>query len=220
MAAARRGYQVYKQVCSACHSLKYVAYRELVGCILTEEEAKQEASEVQVQDGPNEEGEMFMRPGKLADYFPSPYPNEEAARHANNGAYPPDLTLITLARHGGEDYVFSLLTGYVDAPAGVTLQDGQNFNPYFPGGAIGMAQVLFNDTIQYDDGTPATASQLAKDVTTFLKWCAEPEHDTRKRLWIKVTLTLGVITLGMWYWKRHVWSSIKSRKILFREPRK
>jgi ubiquinol-cytochrome c reductase cytochrome c1 subunit len=220
MASARRGYQVYKQVCSACHSLKYAAYRELVGTILTENEAKVEASEIQVQDGPDDEGKMFMRPGKLADYFPSPYPNEEAARAANNGAYPPDLTYITLARHGGEDYVFSLLTGYTDAPAGIHLQEGQNFNPYFPGGAIGMAQVLYNDSIQYEDGTPATASQLAKDVTTFLKWCAEPEHDTRKRLWIKCTMTLGLITLGVWYWKRHVWTSIKSRKIIFREPRK
>jgi ubiquinol-cytochrome c reductase cytochrome c1 subunit len=191
-----------------------------VGCIATEEEAKQEASEVQVQDGPNDEGEMFMRPGKLADYVPSPYPNEEAAKFANNGALPPDLTYITLARHGGEDYVFSLLTGYTEPPAGFVLNEGLNFNPYFPGGAIAMAQVLFNDSIQYDDGTPPTASQLAKDVTTFLKWCAEPEHDERKRLWIKLTMTLGVITCGFWYWKRHVWSSIKSRKILFREPRK
>ncbi|KAI1309466.1 Cytochrome c1, heme protein, mitochondrial [Halotydeus destructor] len=220
MQSARRGYQVYKQVCSACHSLKYVAYRELVDNIMTEDEAKAEAAEIQVQDGPDESGNMFMRPGKLADYFPSPYPNEEAARAANNGAYPPDLSYITLARHGGEDYVFSLLTGYTEAPAGVHLQDGQHFNPYFMGGAIGMAQSLYNETIEYEDGTPASASQLAKDVSNFLTWASSPEHDTRKRLWIKITMTLTVIIGSAWYWKRHVWSSIKSRKILFRETRK
>lgn len=177
---------MYKQVCSACHSLQYVRYREFVGTIMTEAEARAEAAEIQVQDGPDDEGNMFERPGKLADGLPQPYPNEEAARAANNGAYPPDLTYITLARHGGEDYVFSLLTGYTDPPAGVNIADGQHFNPYFMGGAIGMGQVLYNDTIQYDDGTPPTASQLAKDVSTFLKWCAEPEFDERTRLWLKV----------------------------------
>ena len=219
IAGARRGYQVYKQVCSACHSLQYVAYRELVNTLMTEDEAKAEAAEIQVQDGPDEEGNMFMRPGKLADYFPKPYPNEEAARAANNGSYPPDLTYMTLARHGGEDYVFSLLTGYCDPPAGITLGEGQNFNPYFMGGAIGMAQVLYNDTISYEDGTPATASQLAKDVCTFLTWCSQPEMEERKRLWIKSTMILGVLVLGVWYYKRHVWSSIKSRKIIFREKK-
>lgn len=218
--SARRGYQVYKQVCSACHSLQYVAYRELVGTLMTEEEAKTEAAEIQVQDGPDEEGNMFMRPGKLSDYFPSPYPNEEAARFANNGAYPPDLTYITLARHGGEDYVFSLLTGYTDPPAGVTVGEGQNFNPYFPGGAISMAQTLFNDTIQYEDGTPATASQLAKDVCSFLKWCAEPEHDERKKLFLRLMFIMGTLSVGLWYYKRHIWTQIKSRKMFYRETKR
>lgn len=99
----------------------------------------------QIKDGPNDQGEYYERPGKLSDYFPSPYPNEEAARAANNGAYPPDLSCITLARHGGEDYVFALLTGYTEPPAGIVLRDGQYFNPYFPGGAIGMAQVIYNE---------------------------------------------------------------------------
>jgi ubiquinol-cytochrome c reductase cytochrome c1 subunit len=220
LASAKRGYEVYKQVCAACHSLKYVSYRELVGVLHTEDEAKAEAAEIQVLDGPDDTGKMFMRPGKLADRFPSPYPNEEAARAANNGALPPDLSYITQARHGGENYVFSLLTGYCDAPAGVDVQEGQYFNPYFPGGSLGMARSLYNETITYEDGTPATASQLAKDVGTFLKWTAEPEHDTRKKLWIKISITLTVLGVTVWMWKRHVWSSLKARKVIFRETKK
>lgn len=143
--SVRRGYQVYKQVCAACHSMKYIAYRNLVGVSHTEAEAKAEAEESMVRDGPDDQGNYFMRPGKLSDYFPSPYPNEEAARAANNGAYPPDLSYICSARHGGENYIFALLTGYHDAPAGVVLRDGQYYNPYFPGGAISMAQALYNE---------------------------------------------------------------------------
>src|SRR6218665_3527009 len=131
---------------------------------------------------------MFMRPGKLSDSLPSPYPNEEAARAANNGAYPPDLSYIVLARHGGQDYVFSLLTGYQEKRAGFIFGEGQNFNPFFPGGAISMAQTLFNEAAEYSDGTPATASQMAKDVTTFLSWTAQPEHDKRKKMIIHVSV--------------------------------
>lgn len=143
--SVRRGYEVYKQVCSACHSMQYIAYRNLVGVSHTEAEAKAEAEQITVKDGPDDSGNYYNRPGKLSDYFPSPYPNEEAARAANNGAYPPDLSYIVSARKGGEDYIFSLLTGYNDAPAGVVLREGQYFNPYFPGGAISMAQVLYNE---------------------------------------------------------------------------
>ena len=142
---------------------------------------------VQVQDGPNDQGKMFMRPGKISDAIPSPYPNEEAARFANNGALPPDLSYIVLARHGGEDYVFSLLTGYQDAPAGFLVGEGQHFNPVFPGGAISMAQSLFDEAAEYSDGTPPVASQLAKDVSTFLAWCSQPEHDQRKKMLINVS---------------------------------
>ncbi|XP_046992522.1 cytochrome c1, heme protein, mitochondrial [Schistocerca americana] len=217
-ASVRRGYEVYKQVCAACHSMKYMAYRNLIGVSHTEAEAKAEAEEVQVQDGPDDNGNMFMRPGKLSDYFPDPYPNEEAARAANNGAYPPDLTYITSARHGGEDYVFSLLTGYCDPPAGVVLREGQYYNPYFPGGAISMAQALYNEVIEYSDGTPATASQLAKDVSTFLKWAAEPEHDERKQMLIKVLFIFPMLLGVVYYIKRHKWSLLKSRKMAFRPP--
>lgn len=218
-ASIRRGYEVYKQVCAACHSLRYIAYRNLVGISHTEAEAKLEAQEVNVTDGPNDEGNMFERPGKLSDYFQAPYPNEEAARAANNGAYPPDLSFITLARHGGEDYLFSLLTGYCDPPAGVELREGQHFNPYFPGGAIGMGQMLFDESIEYEDGTPATASQLAKDVSCFLKWATEPEHDTRKLYAIKSFMILSVLIATTWWYKRFKWASLKTRKIVY-NPKK
>ncbi|XP_066288540.1 cytochrome c1, heme protein, mitochondrial-like [Branchiostoma lanceolatum] len=215
----RRGYQVYKEVCAACHSMQYLAFRNLVGVSHTEEEAKALAEEIEVLDGPDEEGEMFMRPGKLSDYFPQPYANEEAARAANNGAYPPDLSYIILARHGGEDYVFSLLTGYCDPPAGLPeLRDGQYYNPYFPGQAISMAQALYNEIIEYEDGTPATQSQLAKDVCTFLRWASEPEHDQRKRMGLKALMIASMVIAFFYYLKRHKWSVLKSRKIAYRPP--
>lgn len=215
-ASIRRGYEVYKQVCAACHSLRFIAYRNLIGVSHTEAEAKAEAEEQMILDGPNEEGNMFKRPGKLSDYFPSPYPNEEAARAANNGAYPPDLSYIVYARHGGEDYIFALLTGYCDPPAGVVLREGQYYNPYFSGGAIGMAQALYNEIIEYSDGTPATQSQLAKDISTFLRWTSEPEHDTRKKMAIKILAISAILIPIALYWKRHKWSSLKSRKIEFK----
>ncbi|XP_055840428.1 cytochrome c1, heme protein, mitochondrial [Episyrphus balteatus] len=219
-ASVRRGYEVYKQVCSACHSLRFIAYRNLVGVTHTEAEAKAEAEGIMVKDGPDDAGNYFERPGKLSDYIPGPYPNEEAARAANNGAYPPDLSYIVSARHGGEDYIFSLLTGYHEAPAGVVLREGQYFNPYFAGGAIGMGQVLYNEVIEYQDGTPATASQLAKDVATFLKWTSEPEHDERKRMVIKAFGIFTFLIVISYYIKRHQWSSIKSRKIVFAPKKK
>lgn len=215
-ASIRRGYEVYKQVCSACHSMKYLCYRNLIGVSHTEEEAKAEAESIQVTDGPDEEGNMYQRPGKLSDRFPKPYANDEAARAANNGALPPDLSYITSARHGGEDYIFSLLTGYVDPPGGVQLREGLYYNPYFPGGAIGMAQALYDEAMEYSDGTAATASQMAKDVATFLKWSAEPEHDTRKKMALKAIMIFSFMIAVSYYWKRHKWSALKTRKIVFK----
>ncbi|KAE8599885.1 hypothetical protein XENTR_v10017382 [Xenopus tropicalis] len=151
-ASIRRGYQVYKQVCAACHSMEYLAFRNLIGVSHTEAEAKALAEEFEILDGPDENGEMFTRPGKLSDYFPKPYPNDEAARASNNGALPPDLSYIVNARHGGEDYVFSLLTGYCDPPAGVSLREGLYYNPYFPGQAVGMAPPIYNEVLEFDDG--------------------------------------------------------------------
>jgi len=215
-AAVRRGYMVYKQVCAACHSMKFLAYRNLVDITHTEEEAKALAEEEQVLDGPNQDGEMFMRPGKLADYFPSPFANDAAAAMANNGAIPPDLSFIVLARHGGEDYIYHLLNGYQEEPpAGISLMDGQYFNPYYPGGAIGMAPPLYNEIIEYEDGTPATQSQLAKDVSVFLVWAASPEHDMRKKMGIKALLMLSMMFGLTFYVKRQRWSVIKSRKVLY-----
>ncbi|THH19435.1 hypothetical protein EW146_g1718 [Bondarzewia mesenterica] len=217
-ASIRRGYLVYRDVCAACHSLDRIAWRNLVGVSHTVDEVKALAEEVEYEDGPNDQGEMFQRPGKLSDYMPAPYPNEEAARASNSGALPPDLSLIVKARHGGADYLFSLLTGYVDAPAGVEIRDGMNYNPYFPGGAISMPRVIFDGLVEFDDGTPATTAQMAKDVTTFLNWAAEPEHDERKKAGIKAVILFSALTALSLYVKRFKWTPLKNRKIFYNPP--
>lgn len=220
-ASIRRGFQVYKQVCAACHSLDQIAYRNLVGVTHTEAEAKALAESILVVDGPNDEGAMFERPGKLSDYLPDPYANEEEARAKNNGAYPPDLSLIANARNNGENYIFALLVGYWDDPVGgVELREGQAFNVYFPGQAISMAQQLYPGVMEYDDGTPATVSQMAKDTVTFLQWCAEPEMDERKRMGIKALVVLSMMAATSLYYKRFKWNVLKTRKLVYAPPRK
>jgi len=214
----RRGFQVYQQVCSTCHSLDRIAYRNLVNSCYTEEEAKAIAAAIEVEDGPNDEGEYFKRPGKLADYMPRPYSNEQEARFANNGALPPDLSLVVKARHAGPDYIFALLTGYRDSPGGINLRPGLNYNPYFPGGALAMPQALSDGMIEYDDGTPATTSQMAKDVATFLHWTSEPEHDDRKRMGIKTLIILSTASVALLYYKKLKWSLLKHRIVQFRKP--
>jgi len=215
-ASIRRGYEVYKQVCAACHSLDRIAFRNLIGEVYTEPEVKAMAAEYECQDKePNDKGDMFMRPCKPSDYMPAPYANENASRAANDGAYPPDLSVIVKARHGGEDYVFSLLTGYCDAPAGYDLPEGKNFNPYFVGSAIGMAAPLYDEIIEYEDGTPATTSQLAKDVSVFLAWTAMPEHDERKRMGLKAAFVMSLLMMSALYLKRHTWAPLKSRKVIY-----
>ncbi|KAI9772310.1 MAG: cytochrome c1 [Geoglossum simile] len=198
--ALRRGFQVYREVCSACHSLSRVPWRTLVATTHTVDEAKAMAEEYEYDTEPNDEGEIEKRPGKLSDYIPDPYKNDEAARAANNGALPPDLSLITKARHGGCDYVFSLLTGYPEeAPPGASIAAGLNFNPYFPGTGIAMARVLYDGLVEYEDGTPATSSQMAKDVVEFLNWAAEPEMDERKKMGMKVVVVTTVLfALSVW----------------------
>ncbi|XP_071957652.1 cytochrome c1, heme protein, mitochondrial-like isoform X2 [Antedon mediterranea] len=216
--SVRRGYQVYKDVCSACHSMNFLAFRNLIGVSHTEAEAKTIAEEYMIKDGPDDTGEMFERPGKLSDYFPNPYKNEEEARAANSGALPPDLSYIALARHGSEDYLYAILTGYCDPPAGVEVREGLYYHPYFPGQAIAMAPALYNEIIEYEDGTPATLSQLAKDVCTFLRWAAEPEHDTRKLMGIKMLMIMSVLIGGAFYMKKSRWSVLKTRKIAYKPP--
>lgn len=213
-ASIRRGYEVYKQVCAACHSMKFVSYRHLVNVCMTEEEAKAEAAEASYKDL-NDEGQPIERPGVLNDKFPNPYPNKKAAAAANNGAAPPDLSNMALARHGGENYLFALLTGYMDSPAGVKVDEGKAYNPYFPGGIIAMPQQLFDDGIEYKDGTPATQSQQAKDVCTFIRWATQPEHDQRKKLAVRVAILIPLSAIYLVYWKRYVWTFLKSEKILW-----
>jgi len=211
----RRGHEVYANVCATCHSLDGICYRNMVDVIYTEEQGKRIAEEIEVVDGPNDDGDMFERPGKLSDHFPNPYRNEEEARAINNGAYPPDLTLIVSARHGGPDYVMALLLGYEDPPEGVTVRPGLYYNPYFPGAKIGMPRQLNDGGVEYTDGTPATASQQAKDVSTFLHWCSKPEHDDRKRQGVKWLSALFLMALVSGYRKRVVWAPVKTRKISY-----
>lgn len=210
-AAIRRGYQVYSQICASCHSLKFVRWRNLVNVAYTEDEVKAMAAEVDYEDGPDDTGEMFTRPGKLTDTLPKPYPNSEAARAANSGSMPPDLSVISKARPHGENYIFSLLTGYQDPPPGFELTNNMSYNPYFYGSQIAMPQQLFEDSVTYDDGTPASVSQMAKDVSTFLAWTAEPKHDDRKLIGLKGCAIAAVGFGLMLYAKRLRWGVIKHR---------
>lgn len=215
VASIRRGFQVYRQVCATCHSVEQVAFRSLVGVTHTEDSMKKVAESYEIEDGPGDDGEMFERPGKLSDKLPSPYKNEEQGRMANGGALPPDLSLMVKARHAGADYIFSLLAGYTDPPEGKVMLPGLYYNPYFPGGAIAMPAPLSDGQVDYEDGTPATVSQMSKDVAAFLAWTAEPEHDDRKKSgfqWL-VALTAGLIITG--YYKRFRWSIFKTRKITY-----
>lgn len=206
--AAQRGFQVYQEICSGCHSLNLVHYRNLASLGFSEDEIKAIAADVEVTDGPDEDGEMFERPGRPSDSFKAPFPNEQAARAANGGAFPPDLSLITKARVGGPDYVYGILTGYGEPPADVTLPEGMYYNAYFPGHQIAMPPPLSDDMVSYADGTPATIDQMAHDVVTFLNWTAEPELEVRKRTGVKVMLFLIVLTGLLYATKRKIWAQV------------
>lgn len=207
-AALQRGFQVYQNVCSTCHGLKHVAYRNLGLLGYTEDEIKAVAAEKEVSDGPNDQGEMFNRPAKPSDRFVSPFANPEAARAANNGAFPPDLSLIVEARAGGPNYIYGLLTGYKDAPADVKVPDGMYYNTGFAGHQIGMPPPLYPDGVTFGDNTPATIAQQAKDVTTFLTWASEPNMEQRKRTGVMAILFLLVFTGLLYATKRKIWASV------------
>jgi len=207
-AAVQRGFQVYKEICSACHSMNLVHYRDLQAVGFSEDQVKQIAASVQVTDGPNDAGEMFERPGKPSDPFKAPFPNENAARAANNGALPPDLSLMYKARKGGADYTYGILTGYGEPPAGVTIAEGMNYNKYFPGHQIAMPPPLQDGRVTYADGTPATVEQMSHDVVTFLTWAANPEMVERKQIgwrWVLFFLIMAGLTYGV---KRKVWADV------------
>ena len=209
-ASQQRGLQVYKEVCSGCHGLRLLAYRNLKAIGYNNDEIKAFASENSV-DSFNEDGEVVEREARPSDKFVSPYPNEQAARAANGGAYPPDLSLIIKARSDGANYLHALLTGYVDAPAEQKVPDGMYFNKYYPGKLIGMPQPLYEDGVEYADGTKATPDQMAKDVTAFLAWASEPEMEDRKRLGISVILFLLVLTILSYLAMKQIWAPIKNR---------
>jgi quinol-cytochrome oxidoreductase complex cytochrome b subunit/cytochrome c1 len=207
-ASLQRGFQVYKQVCAACHGMKRVAYRNLSALGYTEDQIKSVAAEYTMIDGPDDEGEMFERPGRPSDHFKNPYANDNQAKAANNGALPPDLSLIVKARVGGPDYVYGILTGYEAAPAGVELASGQHWNKYMPGNKIAMPAPLLEGAVAYEDGSPTTVDQYAHDVTQFLAWASEPEMEIRKQTGVKALFFL-VIFAGLFYAvKRRIWSKI------------
>jgi ubiquinol-cytochrome c reductase cytochrome c1 subunit len=206
--AAQRGFQIYKEVCSACHGLYNLSYRNLKDIGFSEAEIKEIAKSVTVKDGPNDQGEMFDRPGLPSDKFVRPFANEQAARAANNGAYPLDLSLIVKARHDGANYVFSLLTGYEEPPVGFKLMPGLHYNKYFPGHQVAMPPPLTDGIVTFMDGTHASVEQMARDVTIFLQWAAEPEMEHRKSMGLKVMIFLVIFTIFFYIVKRRIWSNL------------
>lgn len=205
-ASLQRGLKIYREVCSACHSLNKIAFRNLSFLGYNEEEIKAIAANYEVQDGPNEEGEMFFRTATPADYFPAPFPNKEAAMYANNGAVPPDMSLLAKARTGGADYIYAILNGYGETPAGFHLMDGQYYNKYIAGNVLAMAPPLMDGMVTYEDGAPETLMQYAKDVSTFLAWTAEPTMEERKKTGVKILIYLLIMSGLMYAVKRAVWS--------------
>ncbi len=233
----QRGFQVYKSVCATCHGLTRIAFRNLAepgGPEFPLEDVKALASQYRISDGPNDQGKMFKRPGKLSDRFPSPFANEKEARAIHNGAYPPDLSLMARARNpeskapwyshpfvmlkdiansyqeGGADYMYALLTGYkAKAPAKMKMAEGMSYNKAYPGYQIAMVNPLSDGIVKYQDGSPNTVKQYAADVTAFLSWAADPHHDQRKRLGWQVLLYLLVTTILLYLAKRRIWSGVK-----------
>ena len=204
----QRGFQVYKEVCATCHSLNFISFRNLTDLGFNENEVKAIAAEFQVEDGPNNEGEMFERAAIPSDMWPAPYPNDNAARASNNGALPPDLSLMVDARAGGADYLYALLSGYHATPQGKEIGEGMYYNAYYPGNQIAMPSPLVEDGVEYGDGTSATLVQQARDVTAFLAWATEPNMEQRKRMGVMVIIFLLVMTVLFYYSKKKIWSDV------------
>jgi ubiquinol-cytochrome c reductase cytochrome b/c1 subunit len=228
-AQLQRGFKVYREVCANCHSLSYVSFGNLSepgGPEFSAAQAQTVAGEYKIKDGPNDQGEMFERPGRLADFFPAPFPNEQAARTANNGAYPPDLSVIAKARtyergfprflmdvvtqyqEQGVDYLAALLKGYENAPAGMQMAPGMMYNKYFPGHGIAMPPPVSEGQVVYDDGMPGTIDQYARDVSAFLAWTAEPHLEARKRVGFQVVIFLLVLSGLLYFTKKRVWHDV------------
>jgi ubiquinol-cytochrome c reductase cytochrome c1 subunit len=204
----QRGFQVYKQVCAACHGLSRVYFRNLSALGYNEAEIKSIAAETQVTDGPNDDGDMFERPGRPSDHFRSPFANDQAARAANGGALPPDLSLIVRARGDGTNYLHAILVGYEAAPEGFALNQNMHYNKYFPGHQIAMPQPLMEGSVTYEDGTTASIDQMSRDVTAFLTWASEPNMEKRKQVGLKVMLFMLVFAGLMYATKRKVWKDV------------
>ena len=207
-ASAQRGFEVYKNVCSNCHSMKLVYYRNLEQLGFTPEEVKAIAASVQVPGGLDSSGQPTERPGRPSDHFRSPFPNDVAARAANGGALPPDQSLLINARDDGPNYIYSLLNGYRDPPKGMEMAAGKYYNIYFPGRQISMPPPLQNGSVTYADGTPATIEQEARDVVQFLAWADNPDMEARKRMGVKVALYLVFMTGITIAVKKKVWKDV------------
>ena len=204
----QRGFQVYREVCAACHGIRHISYRDLKGIGYTNDEIKVIAADYEVMDGPNDDGEMFEREARPSDKFVGPYENDKIARLANNGAYPPDLSLIVKARADGANYLYSLLNGYKEFPDNFEASEGMYYNEFYPGNQIAMPSPLMDDIVEYSDGTEATQSQIAKDVTSLLAWTAEPELEERKSLGVKTLFFLILITIMLLGVKRKIWKDV------------
>ncbi|MFG1392245.1 cytochrome c1 [Xanthobacter agilis] len=228
-AQLQRGFKVFKEVCTACHSANFLYFRNLSqpgGPSFSEAQVKQIASEYQITDGPNDSGDMFQRPGRPSDQWPAPFPNDQAARASNGGALPPDMSVLAKARsyhvgfpgfitdafiqyqEHGVDYIHAVLTGYSEPPEGVTVQAGLHYNKYFPGNQIAMPKPLSDGQVEYTDGTPQTVDQYSTDVAAFLMWMAEPHLDARKRIGFQVVIFLIVLSGLLYFTKKKIWKNV------------
>ena len=213
-AQLQRGFEVYRQVCSNCHSMRLLSYRNLGepgGPEFPPKKIEEIASQVQVTDGPNDKGEMFQRPARPSDHFRSPFANEQQARNANNGALPPDLSVMAKAREGGPDYIYAILTGYTDPPQGFQLAPGMHYNKAFPGHQLAMPPPLSDGVITYGDGTKPTLDNYARDVAAYLMWAAEPKLEERHKTDTRVMIYLIVFAVIMYLAKRAVWARLHHR---------